>query len=91
MRTRKLILGQANPFYLLTNRSGGHLCHVSVPHQIADYVIDPMCRGIFAGSARGLSMRSAFPAIHQYEASHGTVVGGALMAKPGEGKQQWNL
>jgi oxygen-dependent protoporphyrinogen oxidase len=51
-------------------------------NEIADYVIDPMCRGIFAGSARGLSMRSAFPAIHQYEASHGTVVGGALMAKP---------
>ena len=42
-----------------------------------------MCCGIFAGSSRNLSMRSAFPAIHQYETSHGTIVGGALLTKPG--------
>ena len=52
--------------------------------QIADYVIDPMCRGIFAASAGSLSMQSAFPAIHRYETSYGTIVGGALMTKPGE-------
>ena len=51
--------------------------------QIADYVIDPMCRGIFAGSARNLSMRSAFPAIHQYESNHGSIIRGALMTKTG--------
>ena len=60
--------------------SNNSLCGIL---QIADYVIDPMCRGIFAGSAHNLSMRSAFPVIHQYEASYGTVVGGALMTKPG--------
>ena len=43
-----------------------------------------MCRGIFAGSAHKLSMRSAFPAIHQYEAKHGTIIGGAIMTKSGE-------
>jgi oxygen-dependent protoporphyrinogen oxidase len=49
--------------------------------EIADYVIDPMCRGIFAGSARNLSMHSAFPAIHQYETSHGSIIRGAMMTK----------
>lgn len=52
--------------------------------QIADYVIDPMCRGIFAGSAHSLSMRSAFPAIHQYETSHGSIIRGALLSKSGK-------
>ena len=52
--------------------------------QIADYVIDPMCRGIFAGSAHRLSIRSAFPVIHQYETNHGSIVRGALMTKSGE-------
>lgn len=52
--------------------------------QIADYVIDPMCRGIFAGSAHSLSMRSAFPVIHQYETSHGSIIRGALLTKSGK-------
>lgn len=52
--------------------------------QIADYVIDPMCRGIFAGSAHNLSMRSAFPVIHQYETTHGSIIRGALLTNSGK-------
>ena len=49
-----------------------------------------MCRGIFAGSARNLSMRSAFPAIHRYESSHGSIIAGGLMTKSGEPWQAYD-
>ena len=62
----------------------GYIMSLLFCMQIADYVIDPMCRGIFAGSAHSLSMRSAFPAIHQYETSHGSIIRGALLSKSGK-------
>lgn len=46
--------------------------------QIADYLMDPLCRGVFAGSAHHLSMQSCFPVIHQLEEKHGSLLRGML-------------
>lgn len=52
--------------------------------QIAQYLVDPMCRGVFASSARSLSIQSSFPPLYQAEQSHGSLVRGMLSTKPGQ-------
>ncbi|GFQ75788.1 protoporphyrinogen oxidase [Trichonephila clavata] len=49
--------------------------------EIAKYICDPMCRGITAGNARELSIRSTFPSIYEAEKKHGSVVKGFLSEK----------
>ncbi|XP_054717982.1 protoporphyrinogen oxidase-like [Uloborus diversus] len=41
---------------------------------VADYAFDPMCRGISAGDARELSLRSMFPSMYEAEKEHGSVI-----------------
>uniref|UniRef100_A0A6A7FRL0 Protoporphyrinogen oxidase n=1 Tax=Hirondellea gigas TaxID=1518452 RepID=A0A6A7FRL0_9CRUS len=47
--------------------------------EVADYIIDPLTRGVFAGNARELSVKSLGKVLHEYEQTHGGVVKGALM------------
>lgn len=51
--------------------------------------MDSLCRGVFAGDSRQLSVRSCFPSIFRAERTHGSVLLGLpLMA--GEGcKDTW--
>lgn len=46
-------------------------------------MIDPLCRGIYAGSSRSLSVKSCFPAFYDYELKHGSLIKGALFSKRG--------
>ncbi|KAF2364564.1 Protoporphyrinogen oxidase [Trinorchestia longiramus] len=46
--------------------------------EVAAYIIDPLARGVFAGSARELSIKAFAPTLHQYEQQHGGVLRGAL-------------
>uniref|UniRef100_A0A6J0TZR5 Protoporphyrinogen oxidase n=2 Tax=Pogona vitticeps TaxID=103695 RepID=A0A6J0TZR5_9SAUR len=50
--------------------------------ELADIVIDSLCRGVFAGDCRALSVRSCFPALFQAEQKHRSVLVG--MAFGGE-------
>ena len=52
--------------------------------KVAEYLSDPLCRGIFAGDTRLLSMRSCFPSVYQYENQHGSILKGAFLTKEGE-------
>ena len=52
--------------------------------QVADYLVDPLCRGVFASSPRHLSLRSCFPQFHKYEAQFGSVTWGLLSEKEGK-------
>lgn len=45
---------------------------------LANYVINPLCRGIFAGDSRLLSAKSCFAAPFQLAAAHGSLVRGAV-------------
>ena len=51
---------------------------------MAEYVIDPMIRGIFAGDVRELSVQSCLPPVYLFEKNHGSLVKGMLLTKSGE-------
>uniref|UniRef100_A0A8D0GV23 Protoporphyrinogen oxidase n=1 Tax=Sphenodon punctatus TaxID=8508 RepID=A0A8D0GV23_SPHPU len=50
--------------------------------EVADIVIDSLCRGVFAGDCRALSVRSCFPALFQAEQEYRSAILG--MALGGE-------
>uniref|UniRef100_A0A8C2GPR3 Protoporphyrinogen oxidase n=2 Tax=Cyprinus carpio TaxID=7962 RepID=A0A8C2GPR3_CYPCA len=54
--------------------------------ELADVVIDSLCRGVFAGDSRQLSVRSCFPPLYEAERSRGSIVLGMLMGS-GEGAE----
>lgn len=61
----------------------GLLCLLFCGFKVAEYLSDPLCRGIFAGDSRLLSLQSCFPAVHQYENQHGSIIKGAFFTKEG--------
>ncbi|NXS52452.1 PPOX oxidase, partial [Brachypteracias leptosomus] len=53
--------------------------------EVADIAVDSLCRGVFAGDCRALSVRSCFPALFQAERSRGSVLLGLAL---GSGKER---
>ncbi|XP_059164190.1 protoporphyrinogen oxidase-like [Physella acuta] len=51
--------------------------------ELADIAIDAMCRGIFAGDCRTLSVQACFPPLHQMEQLHGSLLAGAVFGSKG--------
>ncbi|XP_067133269.1 protoporphyrinogen oxidase [Centruroides vittatus] len=49
--------------------------------EIADYIIDPVCRGIVAGDAREISARSLISNIFNLEQNYGSIIIGQLRQK----------
>ncbi|KAM6434766.1 protoporphyrinogen oxidase isoform 2-T3 [Liasis olivaceus] len=49
--------------------------------EVADVAIDSLCRGVFAGDCRALSIRSCFPALFLAERKRGSVILGMALAK----------
>ncbi|XP_039695821.1 protoporphyrinogen oxidase isoform X1 [Pteropus medius] len=47
--------------------------------EVASLAMDSLCRGVFAGDSRELSIRSCFPSLFQAEQSHGSVLLGLLL------------
>lgn len=47
--------------------------------------MDSLCRGVFAGNSRELSIRSCFPSVFQAEQTHRSVLLGLLLGA-GEGR-----
>ncbi|XP_037005825.2 protoporphyrinogen oxidase isoform X4 [Artibeus jamaicensis] len=47
--------------------------------EVAALAMDSLCRGVFAGSSRELSVRSCFPSLFQAERTHGSVLLGLLL------------
>lgn len=54
-----------------------------VSFKVAEYLSDPLCRGIFAGDTRLLSLKSCFPPVYQYENQHGSIIKGVFLTKEG--------
>ena len=71
--------------------------------EIADFIIDPMCRGIFAGDIKKLSVKSCLPMLYNLEENSGSIVKGVLFGKSPEvpkdanslivkaSKEKWSL
>uniref|UniRef100_A0A8C3SJP3 Protoporphyrinogen oxidase n=1 Tax=Chelydra serpentina TaxID=8475 RepID=A0A8C3SJP3_CHESE len=49
--------------------------------ELADIAIDSLCRGVFAGDCRALSMRSCFPALFEAEQRQRSVILGMALGK----------
>ncbi|XP_054443841.1 protoporphyrinogen oxidase isoform X4 [Pteronotus mesoamericanus] len=47
--------------------------------EVASLAMDSLCRGVFAGSSRELSVRSCFPSLFQAEQTHRSVLLGLLL------------
>uniref|UniRef100_UPI0037E9B97B protoporphyrinogen oxidase n=1 Tax=Semicossyphus pulcher TaxID=241346 RepID=UPI0037E9B97B len=47
--------------------------------ELADIAIDSLCRGVFAGDCRKLSVRSCFPVLYNAERSRGSITLGMLL------------
>ncbi|KAM8871087.1 protoporphyrinogen oxidase isoform 1-T2 [Spinachia spinachia] len=47
--------------------------------ELADIAVDSLCRGVFAGDCRKLSVRSCFPALYQAEQRRGSLTLGMLL------------
>lgn len=46
--------------------------------EFLDYAIGPFVSGVYAGDPEQLSLRSAFPPMHEFERDHGGVIRGAM-------------
>lgn len=51
----------------------------SLALKVASLAMDSLCRGVFAGNSRELSIRSCFPSLFQAEQTHRSVLLGLLM------------
>lgn len=49
--------------------------------EAADYISDPMCRGITAGDCRKISLRSLFPDVYRKSLARGSIVRGMIFEK----------
>lgn len=58
------------------------LMHKRFGEDVAKFMADPLCRGITAGDARKLSVKSLFPQIYEAERSHGSVIKGIMLSAP---------
>ncbi|XP_015472129.1 protoporphyrinogen oxidase, partial [Parus major] len=58
---------------------------VGVSPQVAELAVDSLCRGVFAGDSRALSVRSCFPALFQAERQRGSVLLGLALPHGGRG------
>lgn len=47
-------------------------------NEIADFFVDPLCRGIYAGKAKELSIKSCFPQLFNAEQKYGSVIIGSM-------------
>jgi protoporphyrinogen/coproporphyrinogen III oxidase len=50
--------------------------------ELLDRLVAPMVAGIYAGDAERLSLRGAFPSLHEWETRFGSVVRGAIKSRP---------
>ncbi len=59
--------------------------------ELLDHLAGPFVSGVYAGDPEKLSLRSAFPSVHQWEKDFGSVLRGAIKSRPPEGKPRPSL
>jgi oxygen-dependent protoporphyrinogen oxidase len=50
--------------------------------ELLEHLVGPLVSGVYAGDPEKLSLRSAFPMVHQWEKEHGSVIRGAMKSRP---------
>lgn len=59
--------------------------------QLLEHLVGPFVSGVYAGDPEKLSLRSAFPALHQFEKQYGSVIRGAMKSRPAKDKPRPTL
>jgi len=54
-------------------------------------LVSPFVSGVYAGDPERLSLRAAFPTIHEYEVQHRSVLRGAMKSRPAKGTPRAGL
>jgi oxygen-dependent protoporphyrinogen oxidase len=53
--------------------------------ELLEHLVAPFVSGVYAGDPEKLSLRSAFPPVHQWERKFGSVLRGAMKSRPPKG------
>lgn len=53
--------------------------------ELLERLVAPFVSGVYAGDPERLSMRAAFPKVHEFEEKYGSVLRGAMKSRPAEG------
>jgi oxygen-dependent protoporphyrinogen oxidase len=53
--------------------------------ELLDRLVAPFVSGIYAGDPEKLSLRAAFPKLHEFESKYGSVFRGAMKSRPAKG------
>jgi len=59
--------------------------------ELLDRLVAPFVSGVFAGDPERLSLRAAFPKLHEFETAHGSVLRGAMKSRPAKGTPRAGL
>jgi len=54
--------------------------------ELLDRLVAPFVSGVYAGDPERLSLRAAFPSLHEWESKYGSVIRGAMKSRPEKGK-----
>ena len=54
--------------------------------ELLDRLVAPFVSGIYAGDPERLSLRAAFPSLHDFEMKYGSVLRGAMKSRPAKGR-----
>ncbi|MBZ5698419.1 MAG: protoporphyrinogen oxidase [Acidobacteriia bacterium] len=59
--------------------------------ELLDRLVAPFVSGIYAGDPERLSLRAAFPKLHEFEAKYGSILRGAMKSRPAKGAPRSGL
>jgi oxygen-dependent protoporphyrinogen oxidase len=59
--------------------------------ELLDQLVAPFVSGVYAGDPERLSLRSAFPKLHEFETKYGSVLRGAMKSRPPKGTPRAGL
>lgn len=59
--------------------------------ELLNRFVGPFVSGIYAGDPERLSLRAAFPKLHEFEAQYGSVLRGAIKSRPAKGTPRVGL
>jgi len=59
--------------------------------ELLNRFVAPFVSGVYAGDAERLSLRAAFPKIHEFEAQYGSVLRGVIKSRPAKGTPRAGL
>jgi oxygen-dependent protoporphyrinogen oxidase len=60
-------------------------------NELLERVVAPFVSGVYAGDPERLSLRAAFPKVHEFEAQYGSVLRGAMKSRPAKGTPRAGL